>query len=213
MKNIVLTAQQEQHINKCICAHNVEYLTYNGNYLGWHHCIEFPSDLFPEFNEDMLEGMWDFIRSYQDEDIKYLKFVHVKYDQRRLYVDFYNYADKLIYPLCPTSLINNIYREAEEMASEWVPIFCKTTYEAALKKAHMHAEDDWLNIGRDEISKLVPYDQWLDLFLKKLINTMWSDRRFTHSNESTWITDPPLPKRDYIGASVIEEKCNDDLPF
>jgi hypothetical protein len=209
--NKKLTAEQLQHINNCILQHNVDYLSYRGNDLGWHHYIEFPEDLFPDFNEKFLSENWEEIISYSDDEIKSLKCEYIDYECRRVWVNLLGPNGKRVVPICPTSVIDAIYRDAEKLAYLCINLLCKTAYNNSLYEAKKNCKDQWIFCGKDELARLVPYNNWFESFVKVLIRTWLKGESYNRSNRDEWYTEPALSHN--VIAPVIRSASDDDLPF
>ena len=210
-----LTAQQQLHINNSIREHKVEFLQYNGNILGWHHYIEFPITLFPEFNEEYLSNTMDQITSYSDSEIKHIRCVRIDYDHRIIWIDLISHSNERIRPICPTSLIEGIYADAQKLGSQCMDLLCKVAYNNSLTNAIKYCEDELLLCGEEELRKLVPYDAWLDHFIKMLVSSIWSNsccHSYSPTSKDDWQTDPPL-SHHHIAPPLYNIGDVDYLPF
>lgn len=207
MSSFILTAEQQQYIDKEIRTHKVEFLTFKGNYLGWHHYIEFPSDLFPVFNEEFLSNIWEQIGAYTDDEIKCIQRVYVKYQDRQVWIDLISHSDKRIVPICPVSLLDRIYKDAEKTA-QCINFLCEAAYKSSLKEATKYCEEEWITCGEEKLSKLVPYDNWRKLFVMAMNNSI---RRPEHSDRDEWVTEPPLSHHLYQVSAQSEIEL--DFPF
>jgi hypothetical protein len=209
--NKKLTAEQLQHINNCILQHNVDYLSYRGNDLGWHHYIEFPEDLFPDFNEKFLSENWEEIISYSDDEIKSLKCEYIDYECRRVWVNLLGPNGKRVVPICPTSVIDDIYRDAEKLAYQCINLLCKTAYDNSLYEAKKNCENQSIFCSKDELTRLVPYNNWVGTFVKVLIGAWLKYESSNRPNRDDWYTEPALSH--HVITPVICSAADDDLPF
>lgn len=207
MDNSKLTEEQQQHIINNIQAHKVEFLTYNGNYLGWHHYIEFPSDLFPVFNKELLSDIWEQIGSYTDKEIKSIRCVYVHYEHRLVWIDLISHSDKRISPVCPVSLLDNIYKDAEKTA-QCINLLCEAAYKSSLKEATKYCEEEWITCSEEELSKLVPYENWWNLLIKTVVGAINSSN---HLDRDEWLTEPPLSH--HVSQVSVHSNIDSDLPF
>jgi hypothetical protein len=207
MSKSKLTAEQQQHINNNIRAHKVEFLTYNGNHLGWHHYIEFPSDLFPVFNKEFMSEIWEQIRTYTDDEIKSIQCVYVHYEHRLVWVDLISHSGKRIVPICPVSLLDNIYKDAEKTA-QCINLLCEAAYKYSLKEATKYCEEEWITCGEEELSKLVPYNDWRTSLIKTVIGIISPSN---HLDRDEWLTEPPLSH--HVNQVSIHSNIESDFPF
>lgn len=211
-----LNENQLQHIKNTIRSHKVKFLYYNGNTLGWHHYLEFPSELFPEFNEDVLSEIWEHVGSYTDDDIKHIRCVYVDFDERIVWVDLISHAEKIIALICPNSLLERIYKDADKLASEYMGLLCKTAYQNSLSNAVKFAEDELIQCCAEDLSKIIPYDEWLDYFIKKLLTSAWRNiSPGYHICSGDWYTEPHLNHQHIspIHMNATTYTTLDDLPF
>ena len=207
-----LTAEQLQHINNCIREHKVGYLTYRGNYLGWRHYIELPENLFPEFNEEVVSKICEHMASYSDHDIKSIRCIYVYYERREIWINLVSGSGEIITPICPTSIINGMYQDAEKLASRCLNFYCEAAYRESLNEAIKYCEEEWMMCGKEELLKLVPYDEWMNLFIKKIVTSAWSGCVPSCYSEDEWRTDPPLSP--HLPAAPARPRAeSDDLPF
>ena len=105
-----------------------------------------------------------------------------------------------------------MYQDAENLASQCLNLFCEVAYRNSMNEAIKTCEDQMLLCGEEELRKLVPYEEWMNLFIKKIVTSAWSGCVSSCHSEDEWRTDPPL-SHNLPAAPGRPRAESDDLPF